>query len=71
MSDPVGIDPMQYGMLLQKVNTMEKEIAEMRGDMGKLLELANKSKGGFWAGMAFVSFISSAAGYAASFFHKV
>lgn len=71
MSDPSGIDPMQYGMLLQKVNTMEKEIAEMRDDMSKLLELANKSRGGFWAGMAFISFISSAAGYVASIFHKV
>lgn len=66
-----GIDPLQYGMLLQKVNTMERELAEMRTDMAKLLELANQSKGGFWAGMVFVSLVSSIVGYLASVFHKV
>lgn len=61
MSD--NIDPVQYGILLQKVNTMEHEVAELRTDVSKLLELANKSRGGFWAGMAFVSFISTVAGF--------
>lgn len=58
-----NIDPVQYGILLQKVNTMEQEVAELRRDMQQLLELANKSRGGFWAGMTFVSAISTTAGF--------
>lgn len=58
-----NIDPVQYGILLQKVQTMEQEVTELRGDVQKLLQLANQSRGGFWAGMAFISFISTAAGF--------
>ena len=65
-----NIDPVQYGILLQKVNTMEQEVSELRSDMQKLLELANKSRGGFWAGMAFVSFISSIAGFITAYMGK-
>lgn len=65
-----SIDPVQYGILLQKVNTMEQEVTELRSDVQKLLELANKSRGGFWAGMAFVSFISSVAGFVTAFVGK-
>ena len=64
------IDPVQYGVLLQKVNTMEQEVSELRRDMHKLLELANKSRGGFWAGMAFVSFLSTAAGFVMAYFGR-
>jgi hypothetical protein len=64
------IDPVQYGVLLQKVNTMEKEVSELRRDMHQLLELANKSRGGFWAGMAFVSFLSSLIGFVMAYFGK-
>jgi hypothetical protein len=60
----------QYGVLLQKVNTMEKEVSELRRDMHQLLELANKSRGGFWAGMAFVSFLSSLIGFVMAYFGK-
>ena len=64
------IDPVQYGVLLQKVNTMEKEVSELRRDMHQLLELANKSRGGFWAGMAIVSALSSMAGFVTAWFGK-
>lgn len=64
------IDPVQYGVLLQKVNTMEKEVSELRRDMHQLLELANKSRGGFWAGMAFVSFLSSLIGFVMAYFGR-
>lgn len=53
MSD---IDPIQYGKLLSKVDELDKEVAEMKGDIKALLELANRSRGGFWAGMAIASF---------------
>lgn len=65
-----NIDPVQYGILLQKVNTMEQEVAELRRDMHQLLELANKSRGGFWAGMTFVSFVSTAIGFVMAYFGK-
>lgn len=64
------IDPVQYGVLLQKVNTMEKEVSELRRDMHQLLELANKSRGGFWAGMAIVSALSTAAGFVMAYFGR-
>ena len=64
------IDPVQYGVLLQKVNTMEKEVSELRRDMHQLLELANKSRGGLWAGMAIVSALSSMAGFVTAWFGK-
>ena len=65
-----NIDPVQYGILLQKVNTMEQEVAELRRDMHQLLELANKSRGGFWAGMTFVSFVSTADGFVMAWFGR-
>lgn len=47
----------------QKVEVMEAEVAELRKDVKELLALANKSRGGFWAGMMVVSAISSFVGF--------
>ena len=52
MSD---IDPYQYGRLEAKVEALEAKIIGMDGDIKELLALANKSKGGFWMGMAIAS----------------
>ena len=49
------IDPFQYGQLVAKVETMEKKIDKLEQGMEELLELANKSKGGFWMGMVIAS----------------
>jgi len=57
------IDPVKYGVMWQKVVTMEEEVADLRKDVRELLELANKSKGGFWMGMAVVSAVSSFIGF--------
>ena len=65
-----NIDPVQYGILLQKVNTMEQEVSQLRADMHQLLELANKGRGGFWAGMTFVSVVSSLIGFIMAYFGK-
>lgn len=65
-----NIDPVQYGILLQKVNTMEQEVSQLRADMQQLLELANKGRGGFWAGMTFVSLVSSGIGFVLAYFGK-
>ena len=54
MSD---IDPFKYGQLVAQVEQMEKKIDKLEQGMDELLALANKSKGGFWAGMTIASFI--------------
>lgn len=71
------IDPVKYGVLWQKVqdyerrfDDMEKKMDKMESNLEKLVALANQGRGGFWMGMAFVSFISTAAGYAMSWFGK-
>ena len=68
MSD---IDLVKYGVLWQKVedyerqfDDMDKKMDKMEGQLEKLVELANKGRGGFWAGMVFISALSSAVGYA-------
>lgn len=68
------IDPVKYGVLWQKVqdyerrfDQMETKIDKMEASVEKLVALANQGRGGFWAGMAFVSFISSAVGFLLSY----
>lgn len=63
MSVVVDIDPIKFGVTWQKVEAMENEVAELRKDVKQLLELANKGRGGFWAGMAIVSAFSTFIGF--------
>jgi len=63
------IDPVKYGVLWQKVQDLDKKVDKLEEGMDELLALANKGKGGFWAGMAIVSAISSAIGYISHLFH--
>ena len=63
MSILVDIDPIKFGVTWQKVEAMEFEVAELRKDVKQLLELANKGRGGFWAGMAIVSAFSTFIGF--------
>jgi len=67
------IDPVKYGVLWQKVqdyerrfDDMDKKMDKMEGQLEKLVALANQGRGGFWMGMALVSFVSSAVGFAIS-----
>ena len=71
------IDPVRYGVLWQKVqdyerrfDQMDKKMDKMEHQLDQLVGLANQGKGGFWAGMALVSAISSAVGYLSSAFHR-
>jgi hypothetical protein len=57
------IDLVKYGVMWAKVEAMEAEVSELRKDVKTLLELANKSKGGFWMGMVIASSISSLIGF--------
>jgi hypothetical protein len=62
------IDPVKVGVMWQKLETMEKEVSELRTDVKTLLAMANKSKGGLWAGMMVVSAISSFIGFFSHYF---
>jgi hypothetical protein len=71
------IDPVKYGVLWQKVQDYERRFDQMEAKMDKmetnienLVALANQGRGGFWAGMALVSAISSAVGFFSSYYHK-
>ena len=67
MSD---IDLVKYGVLWQKVESMEAKIDKMESQLETLVELANKGRGGFWMGMAFVSAISTVLGYISHWWSK-
>jgi predicted PurR-regulated permease PerM len=62
------IDPIKYGAMWQKVQNMEKTMNKMETQMEELLELANKSKGGFWTGMAIASALSGIVSFIGAFF---
>jgi hypothetical protein len=57
------LDPIKFGITIQKVEAMESEVAELRKDVKQLLELANKGRGGLWAGMMVVSALSAFIGF--------
>jgi hypothetical protein len=59
----MDIDPVKYGVLWQKVENMTDKVDKLERDMETLIALANKGRGGFWAGMALVSAASSVIGY--------
>jgi hypothetical protein len=54
MSD---IDPREFGKLEAQVEALQLEVHGLRQDIKLLLEMANKSKGGMFVGMAIASFI--------------
>jgi hypothetical protein len=62
------IDPVKYGALYQKVQDYErrfevvdKKLDKMEHQLDELLALANKGRGGFWAGMTIASGIGAVA----------
>jgi DNA anti-recombination protein RmuC len=52
MSD---IDARDFGKLEAQVEALQNEVHTLSKDVKALLELANKSKGGFWMGMTIAS----------------
>lgn len=57
------IDQREFGRLEAKVEAQGEQIAAMAIKLDELLALANRSRGGFWAGMTLVSAASAAAGW--------
>jgi hypothetical protein len=62
------IDLFKYGQLVAQVDAMEKKIDKLEEGMISLLELANKSKGGLFAGMMVVSAFSTFIGFVTHYF---
>jgi hypothetical protein len=52
MSD---IDARDFGRIEAQVEALQAEVHQLASDVKELLELANKSKGGFWMGMTIAS----------------
>ena len=65
-SDNNGVDLYKYGKLVATVESLEKKVDKLEQGMEQLLEMANQSKGGLWAGMAIVAAISSVITFIAS-----
>jgi hypothetical protein len=63
-------DPYKYGKLVAQVEAMEKKIDKLEVGMEELLALANRSQGGFFAGMAIVSALSALIGYITHYWMK-
>ena len=57
------IDPVKYGQLWEKVDSLTNKVDKLEEGMEELLALANKSRGGFWVGMMVVSALSTFVGY--------
>lgn len=50
-----NISAREFGKLEAQVEALQGEVHELSKDVKALLELANKSKGGFWMGMTIAS----------------
>lgn len=68
MMDP--IDQREFGRLEANVEAQGREIGELKTTLAhmavkldELIALANKGRGGFWAGMTLVSMASAAVGW--------
>jgi hypothetical protein len=51
------IDPREFGKLEAQVEALQVEVHALRQDIKALLEMANKSKGGMFVGMAIASVV--------------
>lgn len=64
--DDTNFDPVKYGVLWERVQVMDKKMDKMEAQIDQLLELANKSKGGFWMGMTIASGVGGVISWVAS-----
>lgn len=69
-TDNNSVDLYKYGKLVAQVEAMEKKIDKLESGMEELLELANKSKGGFWMGMVIASGVGGLITFITSHWNK-
>jgi hypothetical protein len=60
------IDPREFGKLEAQVEALQTEVSGLREDIKLLLEMANKSKGGFFVGMAIASLVGGIISFVAT-----
>ena len=71
MSDIEKFDMFKFGGLVNQVENLQAKVDSMDRDIKELLELANKSRGGFWMGMTIASIAGGFLTYLTSWlFHK-
>jgi len=71
MADLEKFDMFKFGGLVNQVEHLQNKVDAMDRDIKELLELANKSKGGFWMGMTVASIVGGFVTYLSSWvFHK-
>lgn len=67
LKDIMGeIDPIKFGLLIGQVKTLEGQVDDLQKDVKQLLELANRSRGGFWVGMTIASAFGGVVSYIVS-----
>ena len=64
------IDPREFGRLEAEVHSLRAQVTSLQQDVKTLLEMANKSKGGLWAGMTIASMIGGLASWVVSHWGK-
>lgn len=64
------VDPIEYGRLISKVESLEKKVDNMEADIKKLLALAHQGKGGIWAGIYIAAALSGALSFLTAWFFK-
>ena len=60
------IDPREFGRLEAEVTSLRNQVTAMQTDIRTLLEMANKSKGGLWAGMTMASMLGGTVSWVAT-----
>ena len=71
MADLDSFDMFKFGGLVNQVENLQAKVDSMDRDIKELLELANKSKGGFWMGMTIASLVGGFVTYITGLlFHK-
>lgn len=53
------MDERSFGKIEAQVEALEKNVDNLTSKVDALLELANKSKGGFWMGMTIASILGA------------
>lgn len=61
----MDFDPYQFGQLTAQVERLEYDVAELKGDMKTLLALAERHRGGLWAGMSVASVFGAVVAFVA------
>lgn len=64
------IDPREFGRLEADVHSLRAQVTALQQDVRTLLEMANKSKGGLWAGMTIASMLGGLVSWVATHWGK-